>query len=73
MKQDGPFRVEDELNFGHTFSLHARKWVKAFCKEPVTVTKYRAVREHVFDLLQVSAFDQVDAIMSDHRRHIDYV
>jgi hypothetical protein len=65
MKQDGPFRVEDELNFGHVFSIHSREWAKVFCKEPVTVTKYRAVREHIFDLLQISSFEQIDQIMGN--------
>ena len=59
MKQDGPFRVEDDLNFGQVFSRHSRDWVKTFCTDRVTVTKYRAVREYIFDLLQISSFEQI--------------
>jgi len=67
MKQDGPFQVEDELSFGRVFSAHSRDWIKRYCSEAVTVTKYRAVRDHLFDLLQISSFDQVTNIMGDSR------
>ena len=67
MKQDGPFRVEDDLNFGQVFSLHSRDWVKTFCTDRVTVTKYRAVREYIFDLLQISSFEQIEAIMGNRQ------
>ena len=67
MKQDGPFSVEDELNFGRNFTRHARQWVQAFASEPVTVTKYRAVRDHVFDLLQIQGFDEIPRLIADER------
>lgn len=65
MKQNGPLKVTDELNSDKTFSPHARDWVGNFCQEAVTVTKYRAVREHVFDLLQVSHFEQIRDLLDN--------
>ena len=65
MKQDGPFSVKDELNFGNQVNRHARDWVKTFCHDAVTVTKYRAVRSQIFDLLQVNRFSQIPALISN--------
>ncbi|MBF0264224.1 MAG: hypothetical protein HQL46_03065 [Gammaproteobacteria bacterium] len=59
MKQNGPFRVNDDLSYGHVFTAHSRNWIRTFCLEPVTVTKYRAVREHIFDLLQVDNYQDI--------------
>ena len=67
MKQDGPFSVQDELNFGRNFTRHARQWVQTFSSEPVTVTKYRAVRDHVFDLLQIDSFDEITQLISNEQ------
>ena len=65
MKQDGPLAVKDSLNFGNQVNRHAREWVKTFCHDPVTVTKYRAVRSQIFDLLQVNRFSQIPALISN--------
>ena len=65
MKQDGPLAVKDSLNFGNQVNRHARHWVRAFCHDPVTVTKYRAVRSQIFDLLQVNRFSQIPALISN--------
>ena len=65
MKQDGPLAVKDSLNFGNQVNRHARDWVKTFCHDPVTVTKYRAVRSQIFDLLQVNRFSQIPALISN--------
>ncbi|NNJ92156.1 MAG: hypothetical protein HKP55_10800 [Gammaproteobacteria bacterium] len=65
MKQDGPLAVKDGLSFGNQVNRHARDWVKTFCHDPVTVTKYRAVRSQIFDLLQVNRFSQIPALISN--------
>ncbi|QEP44830.1 hypothetical protein D5085_17835 [Ectothiorhodospiraceae bacterium BW-2] len=65
MKQNGPFAVTNELNFGRIVTLHSRAWVKRFCHEPVTVTKYRSVRAHIFDLLQIDSFAEIHPLLSE--------
>lgn len=67
MKQDGPFTVEEEVNFGRNFTQRARQWVRTFSSDPVTITKYRAVRDHVFDLLQINSFDEIPQLIRDER------
>lgn len=66
MKQNGPFKVEDEVvNLDKKITSQARIWVKQFYTDPVTVTKYRAVRSHVFDLLQIESFDEIPRLLLD--------
>lgn len=65
MKQDGPFSVTDKVVFGSHVNRHAREWVKSFCHDSVTVTKYRAVRAQIFDLLQVDRFSQIPALINN--------
>jgi|GEM_PF-211282 len=65
MKQDGPFEVEDDLSFHSSFTRHARKWSQAFYKDASLVTKYRAVRSQVFDLLQVEAFNEIPQLIDN--------
>jgi hypothetical protein len=63
MKQDGPFSVQDALSFVHPFSRQTRTWAKGFCHDRLTVTRYRAVRGQVFDLLQIESFDEIPALI----------
>lgn len=65
MKQDGPFAVHDELVFDSSFTRHARAWSRTFYNNPSTVSKYRAVRSQVFDLLQVDEFRQIPDLIDD--------
>jgi len=67
MKQNGPFSVEAEVSFGRKFTRHARDWAKTFCTEPATVTKYRAVRSQIFDLLQIDSFADIPRLIDDHQ------
>ena len=65
MKQDGPFSVQDTLTFDHPFSQQTRNWAKGFCHDRVTVTRYRAVRGQIFDLLQIESFDEIPALIQN--------
>ena len=78
MKQNGPLRVEDDLSFGCKFNNYARKSVALFRKDPSIITKYRAVRSQVFDLLQVDGFNEIkqlidSPILSQQRTDRTYV
>lgn len=65
MKQDGPFAVGDNAPSLQLFSSHSKVWAKKFCQEPLTITKYRAVRGQIFDLLQVDRFSQIASLIDD--------
>ncbi len=65
MKQNGPFAVTDEVHFGPIFTPHSRLWVKQFGHDPLTVTKYRVVRTQIFDLLQVSNFNEIHELLQN--------
>jgi len=65
MKQDGPFSVQDNLSFDHPFSQQTRAWARNFCHDRLTVTRYRAVRGQIFDLLQIERFEEIPALIQD--------
>lgn len=65
MQQDGPFAVEDQLSFGHPFSQQTRRWVHSFREDRQMATKYRAVRDQIFDLLQIECFDEIPALLQN--------
>jgi hypothetical protein len=66
MKQDGPLRVEDDVeNYGRIFSAQSRSQVKKFSGDRTTVSKYRAVRDHVFDLLDINSFSEIPRLIGN--------
>ncbi|MDJ0807691.1 MAG: hypothetical protein QNJ78_12765, partial [Gammaproteobacteria bacterium] len=65
MKQDGPYSVQDAISFGHPFSKRTREWSRGFCRDRLTVTRYRAVRGQIFDLLQIESFDEIPSLIND--------
>jgi len=74
MKQDGPLRVEDEVShFEQRFTPRSRQLIRDFASDQTTMSKYRAVRDHVFDLLDIDDFTQVPALLNQadkiHKLH----
>lgn len=65
MKQNGPFAVQDNLTFGRPYSRRTRTWARGFCHDRLTVTRYRAVRGQILDLLQIERFDQIPVLIHD--------
>ena len=59
MKQNGPMAVGDNLSFDHPVNQNAREWARAFNADSSLATKYRSVRSHIFDLLQVENYRQI--------------
>ena len=59
MLQDGPFSVGDAPPFAHPFSREVKEWVGKMQNNPLMKTKYRAVRNQIFDFLNVSTFDEI--------------
>ncbi|WP_020561062.1 hypothetical protein [Thiofilum flexile] len=65
MKQEGPFAVQDHIGFEQLFSEHNRRWAKAFRQDQPIATKYRVVRDQIFDLLQIESFHEVPKLLAD--------
>lgn len=63
MKQDGPFAVRDQISFEHPFCRHNRQWANIFRHDRQMATKYRAVRDQLFDLLQVESFGGIPTLL----------
>ncbi len=63
MLQNGPFRVTAEPPLFHPFSSQAKHWVKEFRDDPLKKTRYRAVRNQIFDFLDVNSFDEILALL----------
>lgn len=65
MKQDGPFAIHSHASCAHPFSAQNRLWVKTFQRNRQMTTKYRAVRDQLFDLLQIQRFDEIPALIQN--------
>lgn len=67
MLQDGPFAVDNDPPFAHPFSRETKAWVKAIHHNQLLKTKYRSVRNQIFDLLGVNTFDEILTLIHDKR------
>lgn len=67
MLQDGPFAVGDAPPFTHPFSREAKEWFRIIQYDPLMKTKYRAVRNQIFDFLSISTFDEILPLL--HEKH----
>lgn len=65
MKQDGPFAVHGQISFAHPFSQQNRAWFSTFRHDRQMVTKYRAVRDQIFDLLMIERFEEIPALIAE--------
>ena len=59
MLQDGPFAIGEEPPLAHPFSESSKKWVTELQEDQLLKTKYRAVRNQIFDFLGINSFDEV--------------
>lgn len=67
MKQDSCFAVQESVHLDRPFSHTHRDWVKCLLADQAQLTKYRAVRSQVFNLLQVKDFAGIQGLLSDAR------
>lgn len=66
--QDGPFAMGDEPPLAHPFSREAKAWVSGIRHNQLLKTKYRSVRNQVFDLLGINTFDEILVLIHDAQR-----
>lgn len=65
MLQDGPFATNENPPLDHPFSIETKTWVRSIANDHLLKTKYRAVRNQIFDLLNVNNFDEILTIIHD--------
>lgn len=65
MLQDGPFAVLDTPPLAHPFSRETKAWVREIQGNQLLKTKYRSVRNQIFDLLGIATYDEILALIHD--------
>ncbi|MBV5317216.1 MAG: hypothetical protein JZU50_05375, partial [Desulfobulbaceae bacterium] len=68
MLQEGPFAIENNPPLSHPFSREAKAWVARIHGNQLLKTKYRSVRNQIFDLLGISTFDEILVLIHDKKR-----
>jgi hypothetical protein len=72
MLQNGPFTVGETPPFAHPFSREAKEWSRGIAGDSLMKTKYRAVRNQIFDFLSVSTFDEILLLIHDKKLRKKY-
>ena len=65
MKQSDLFATGFLVPFTHPFSREAREWVRQYCGDQINVTKYRAIRNQIFEFLDIAGYDDIPALIKD--------
>lgn len=65
LKQDGLFSCRESVPTFQPFSRQTRDWVRQYCREQIDVTKYRSVRNQIFDFLNVDSFRQIQHLIDN--------
>ncbi|WP_240194478.1 hypothetical protein [Desulfopila inferna] len=63
LKQDGPFSCEESVSCAHPFSREVKNWVRDHCREQIDVTKYRSVRNQIFEFLDIQSFRDIQTLI----------
>ena len=65
MKQNDLFATDFVVPFTRPFSKEARDWVRQYCGDQINVTKYRAIRNQIFEFLDISDYDDIQLLIKD--------
>lgn len=65
LKQDGPFSCKENVPSAKPFSRDTKAWVRRYCREQLDVTKYRSVRNQIFDFLNVESFQEIQSLIDN--------
>ncbi len=63
MKQDALFACKDDVSFSHPFSREVKDWVRHHCRKQLDVTKYRSVRNQIFEFLDIRSFHEIPELL----------
>lgn len=67
LKQDDVFACQDTVPFSSPFSKEVKDWVHHNCREQIDVTKYRSVRNQIFEFLDITSFDKIPPLIQDQK------
>ncbi len=70
LKQDDLFATGDVVPLPHPFSPEVKDWVRKFCRAPISITKYRTIRNQIFEFLDVSNFDEILPLIHSKEQRI---
>lgn len=65
LNQKGPLAAPPSIDLNSPFAHSIRSWVKRVRESELNVTKYRALRRQVFEFLDVSSFQEIQALLND--------
>lgn len=65
LKQDGLFACRDNVPFSHPFSREVKNWVRKYCREQIDMTKYRSVRNQIFEFLDITSFAEIPPLIEN--------
>jgi hypothetical protein len=68
MLQDGPFTIGEAPPLAHPFSRESKLWIRDINHNPLLKTKYRSVRNQIFDLLGINNSDEILILIPDRKR-----
>ncbi|MEN8142587.1 MAG: hypothetical protein ABFQ82_03195 [Thermodesulfobacteriota bacterium] len=70
LRQDGPFATKDMPPRTNIFSAETRSRIKCL-REKGIVTKYRVLRNHIFDFLNVSSISEIEDLIKDKEKQVE--
>lgn len=68
LKQDGPFTCRESVPSAPPFSREVKNWVRLYCREQTDMTKYRSVRNQIFEFLDVSSFNEIQQLIDNYEQ-----
>lgn len=70
LDQQGPFFTGDSPPLHHAFSRQNKEWVRKLLAADM-VTKYRIVRNQIFELLNVETFAEIQELLNTSAEHLE--
>lgn len=68
LQQSGPMAVTESVFFENHYSSFVKQWVKTLCTSPIHTTKYRALRNQVFEFLEVNDYKEIKPLIADAKK-----
>lgn len=63
LQQQNPLAVEERIQLCAPFSKKTKTWVENLSRDHTNITKYRALRSQIFELLNISNFSELERLI----------